>query len=104
MAQNDVMTTALFVNADWSALVPAGSPDAAYGITPKDAKRRGLLPLDDGESLGEPEALMVSANLLPADEPEEAADEETDVKEADKPADKAAPKPANKSAKKPASK
>lgn len=81
------MTESLYVNADWSALVPAGSPEAAFGITPKDAKRRGLLPLETGETLGEPENLMVSANLV-APEPE--------AKEAPKPADKAARKPANK--------
>ena len=37
----------LFVNADWSSLVPAGSPEAAYGITPQDATSRGLLPLKE---------------------------------------------------------
>lgn len=108
MAHFDVMTTALFVNEDWSALVPAGSPEAAFGITPKDAKRRGLVPLADGETLGEPETLMVSANLLPAEavtEPEAPADpepeavvSEPEVKEAPKPANKAAAKPANKGA------
>lgn len=101
--------TSLFVNADWSALVPAGSPEAAFGITPKDAKRRGLVPLDEGETLGEPE-LLVSANLAPeptepepapaevAPEPEEPVAAEPEVKEAPKPANKAAVKPANKGA------
>ena len=32
----------LYVNEDWSALVPAGSPEARFGITPADAKRMGL--------------------------------------------------------------
>lgn len=88
------MADSLFVNADWSALVPAGSPDAAFGIQPKDAKRRGLLPLDKGETLGEPEKLIVSANLLPEAEAKEA--EPVEDKEAAKPADKSAKKPAKK--------
>jgi outer membrane biosynthesis protein TonB len=112
------MPDSLFVNADWSALVPAGSAEAAFGITPKDAKRRGLLPLETGETLGEPETLMVSANLLPEPEPEEGAEPEPTpepeaepvaepepkVKQAPKPANKAARKPANKAARKPANK
>lgn len=109
MADTDVMTTSLFVNADWSALVPAGSPEAAYGITPKDAKRRGLIPLVAGETLGEPESILASANLLPAidaeptpePEPEEAVSE---TKEADQPANKEAAPPANKAVAKPANK
>lgn len=36
--------TVLYVNADWSALVPAGSVEARYGISPAEATRRGLLP------------------------------------------------------------
>ena len=120
----------LFVNADWSALVPAGSPEAAFGITPKDAKRRGLLPLEKGETLGEPE-ILVSANLAPVVEPEpvvevvvETAPEPDPVVEpvvveatpepepepvpkekpvtAPEPEAKQAPKPANKAARKPA--
>jgi hypothetical protein len=87
------MTDSLYVNADWSALVPAGSEEAAFGITPKDAKRRGLIPLETGETLGEPESLMVSANLV---KPEPPAEPEPEAKEAAKPADKAARKPANK--------
>lgn len=58
----------LFVNADWSALVPAGSAEAAFGIQPHDARRLGLLP--------------------PEDEPES--------KELEAPADKQAPRPADK--------
>lgn len=73
----------LYVNEDWSALVPAGSPEARFGITPADAKRRGLLPLESGETLGEPEVLH-TANVQP------------EVKELDKPADKAVKKPATK--------
>lgn len=109
------MAESLYVNADWSALVPAGSPEAAFGITPKDAKRRGLVPLEEGETLGEPEALLVSANLvvepapepvLEADVPRETEDapvdpepvSEPEAKEAPKPADKAVTKPANKGA------
>jgi hypothetical protein len=90
------MTESLYVNADWSALVPADSPDAAFGITPKDAKRRGLLPLDEGETLGEPEMLL-SANAEPQVEQDEAvADADLEVKQAPTPANKAAKKPANK--------
>lgn len=76
----------LYVNADWSALVPEGSPEAAFGITPKDAQRRGLAPLAPGETLDEPETLA-SANLL-----------STATKEAPAPHDKAAKKPADKGA------
>jgi len=101
MAHNDVMTTALFVNADWSALVPAGSPEAAFGITPRDAKRRGLIPLATGESLGEPETILTSANLI-APTPE--ANVEPEVKQAPPPADKQAEPPSNKTAPKPANK
>lgn len=110
----------LYVNSDWSALVPAGSAEAAFGISEKDAKRRGLLPLVEGEQFEAPEVLH-SANApdaLPegvadADAAQAAAAEldaakasakAADAKEADKPADKAAPKPANKSVKKPAAK
>ena len=90
--------TSLYVNADWSALVPAGSPEAAFGLTVEDAKRRGLLPLADGEHFAVPD-LLRSANLIePPKEP--AAEAEPEAKEAEKPADKAAPKPTNKSVKK----
>ncbi len=90
--------TSLYVNADWSALVPAGSEEAAFGITPKDAKRRGLLPLEAGETLGEPEALLTSANLKPEPEPAPEAEPipEPEVKQAPKPANKQARKPRNK--------
>lgn len=84
--------TSLFVNADWSALVPAGSAEAAFGIQPKDAKRRGLLLAD--EPLDEP-VRLASANLV---EPEVVAEPIPESKEAAKPANKAAPKPANKGA------
>jgi hypothetical protein len=33
----------LYVNADWSAIVPAGSPEAAFGIDEETARQRGLL-------------------------------------------------------------
>jgi hypothetical protein len=89
----------LYVNADWSALVPEGSPEAAFGITPKDARRRGLLPIDADDTREEPKQ-MVSANLFaipqPAPEPE--------VKDAPRPADKEAPRPADKSRRKPSTK
>ena len=86
------MTDSLFVNEDWSALVPAGSPEARFGITPADAKRRGLLPLAAGETLGEPEMLH-SANLV---EPEPRPEPPPEAKEAETPANKAARKPATK--------
>jgi hypothetical protein len=78
------MSDQLFVNADWSALVPAGSSEAAFGIQPEDAKRRGLLALEEGETLEEPKELK--------NQP----DPEPEAKEAEKPEDKAAAKPANK--------
>lgn len=65
----------LYVNEDWSALVPAGSPEARFGITPADAKRMGLT-----------EAPAPEAKELP------------------KPDDKAIAKPADKAVKKPATK
>ena len=68
--------TSLYVNADWSALVPAGSPEAAFGITPADARRLGLLPAQDGETFAEPETIA-SANVEP------------EAKMTPKPADKA---------------
>lgn len=76
------MGESLFVNEDWSALVPAGSSEARFGITPADAKRRGLLPLERGETLGEPESLH-TANVEP----------EPEAKQVAKPADKAIKKP-----------
>lgn len=97
----------LYVNADWSALVPAGAPEAAFGITPKDAKRRGLLPLEPDETLGEPEKLLVSANLVepePVAEPEPEAAVEAAPEPGPEPEAKEAPKPANKAARKPATK
>ena len=108
------MTDSLFVNADWSAIVPAGSLEAAFGITPKDAKRRGLLDLDEGETLGEPE-LLRSANDSEAAPDEasedasavaeaEAAGAEPEAKEAAKPADKAALKTRTKAVRKPRAK
>lgn len=91
------MPDSLFVNADWSALVPAGSPEAAFGIQPADAKRRGLVPLEPGETLGEPEKLFVSANLIePEPEPEPVAEPEPEAKQAPKAANKATKKPTTK--------
>jgi hypothetical protein len=75
----------LYVNADWSALVPAGSPDAAFGIQEKDAKRRGLLATEPDETV-EPIEVLTSAN---------------EAKEAPPPADKMIPAPANKAVRKP---
>lgn len=80
--------TSLYVNADWSALVPAGSPLAAFGLTVEDAKRRGLLPLASGEQFAQPETVH-SANVA---EPEP----EPEAKQAPAPANKAAKKAANK--------
>ena len=83
-----------YLNADRSAIVPTGSPEAAFGIQPKDMKRLGYDKLPTAVELGdlpEPEGeprTFTTANLAP-EPPEE--------KEADKPANKAAKKPANKS-------
>lgn len=70
------MTDTLYVNEDWSALVPAGSPEARFGIARVDAIKRGLLP-------GKVEApAPVELTLTP--------------KEAAKPTDKAIHKPRTK--------
>lgn len=86
----------LYVNADWSALVPAGSPEAAFGITAQDAKRRGLVPLEPDEKLDE-RTVLRSANLLPP-RPEIAPEPvpEPEAKEAPKPADKSMKRPRTK--------
>lgn len=81
--------TVLYVNADWSAIVPAGSVEAAFGIDEPTARARGLLPLAEAEKLVEPETTH-SANEA-TKEPEE-----PEAKEADKPADKAVKKPRTK--------
>ena len=73
--------TSLYVNADWSKLVPVNSREAAFGLTVEEAKRRGLLPAE-GETFA-PAVTIRSAN-------------EEEAKEADKPADKAVKKPRNK--------
>jgi hypothetical protein len=78
--------TSLYVNADWSALVPMDSPEAAFGLTVEEAKRRGLLPAE-GETFAPAETIH-SANVEPDPEPEE--------KQAPTPANKAARKPRNK--------
>lgn len=82
----------LYVNADWSALVPEGSPEAAFGVQAKDLKRLGLDHLAEGDvpKQAEPEVLH-SANAEPT--PELTADVEKAVA---KPSDKAVRKPANK--------
>ena len=69
------MAGVIFVNADWSAVVPAGSPEASFGVQPRDAKRLGVdkLPVLAGREIPEPE-----------------------VKEAPRPADKAMHKPRTK--------
>lgn len=111
----------IFVNSDWSAIVPAGSPDAAFGVQARDAKRLGVdkLPVLGGAELPEiPEAetaeafVLRSASLIfetpTADTPDEDApadqepdtDGDTAVKEAATPANKAAAKPATKAARK----
>lgn len=59
----------IFVNADWSAIVPAGSVEAAFGVQPRDVKRLGIDQLPTGS-----------------------------VKQSPPPENKAAPKPANKGA------
>jgi hypothetical protein len=82
--------TSLYVNADWSALVPMDSPEAAFGLTVEEAKRRGLLPAE-GETFAPAETISsanVETEVMPEPEPEE--------KQAPKPANKAARKPANK--------
>lgn len=89
----------LYVNADWSAIVPAGSAAAAFGVQPKDAKRLGLdtLAVSDGADAPDPAVeqvaptTMTSANVIPEPVAPEA-------KEAPAPANKAALKPANKGA------
>lgn len=85
--------TSLYVNADWSALVPMDSPEAAFGIAPEDARRLGLLPKEPDEVFVEPEKLA-SANLLPEPEAEPEAEPHPD------PEEKQAPTPANKAARK----
>ena len=96
--------TTFFVNRDWSAIVPEGSPDAAFGVQAKDLRRLGLADqvaaaeLPDAEP--EPKVLVMgSANAQP--EPMPPAD---DTKQAPPPADKQAAKPANKAIRKPGSK
>lgn len=112
------MPDVIFVNSDWSAVVPAGSREAAFGVQPRDAKRLGVdkLPVRGGvelPELPEPETaeafVLRSASLteepetVPEPEPEPEP-EPVEAKEAPKPADKAAAKPANKATKKPVSK
>ena len=72
--------TSLYVNADWSKLVPVNSPEAAFGLTVEEAKRRGLLPAE-GETFA-PAVTIRSAN--------------EEAKEAPAPANKAVKKPRNK--------
>lgn len=94
------MPDVIFVNADWSAIVPAGSPEAAFGVQPRDAKRLGVDKLP----------ILGSAALPELPEPDtddlviSSANAEEEVKEAPKPADKAARKPADKATRKPRSK
>ena len=84
--------TSLYVNADWSALVPVNSPEAAFGLTVEEAKRRGLLPAE-GETFAPPETIR-SANVEPEAIPEPEPE----------PEEKQAPAPANKAARKPRTK
>jgi hypothetical protein len=67
----------LYVNADWSAIVPAGSIEARFGVARKDAIRLGLL---SGKAEEPAPATIATAN----------------VKQVAKPADKAVRKPPNK--------
>lgn len=99
------MSDVIFVNADWSAIVPAGSRDAAFGVQPRDAKRLGVdkLPTTGGVKLPdmpEPETaeafVLRSASLTEEPAPEPEPEPEPEVKEAAKPANKAARKPRNK--------
>lgn len=90
--------TSLYVNADWSALVPAGSVEAAFGIDEPTAKRLGLLDKEPEEVIPKPETVS-SANVIEATkEPAEEAEppDEPEAKQADKPPNKAARKPRNK--------
>jgi len=75
----------VYVNADWTAVVPEDSLAAAFGVQAKDLARLGL-----ATDAPEPSAPSV---LTSANEPE--------AKEADQPADKAMPKPADKAVRKP---
>lgn len=84
--------TSLYVNADWSALVPAGSVEAAFGLDEPTAKRLGLLAKEPAEVIPEPVTIR-SAN---EPEPEAEPAEEPEEKQAPKPADKQARKPRNK--------
>lgn len=84
----------IYLNADRSAIVPAGSAEAAFGIQPKDMQRLGFdkLPVLGAVELPEmpdPSVVLSSANT-PVEEPV------AEVKQAPKPANKAAKKPANK--------
>lgn len=81
--------TPLYVNADWSALVPAGSVEAAFGLDEETARRLGLL---DGSKPAEPVTIH-SANLTVA---EPAPEPEPEAKQAPKPANKAAKQPRDK--------
>jgi hypothetical protein len=74
--------TSLYVNADWSALVPVSSPEAAFGLTVEEARRRGLLPAE-GETFAPAETIH-SANV------------DLEEKQAPTPANKQARKPRNK--------
>ena len=96
------MTDVVFLNADRSAIVPAGSVDAAFGVQPKDMKRLGYdkLPVQGGvelPDLPEPETTVEAFELRSASVlPEAPAEPEPEAKEAPKPADKAAKKPPTK--------
>ena len=87
--------TSLYVNADWSALVPAGSVEAAFGIDAATAKRLGLMDKEPDEVLPEPVTIS-SANEPETPEPTVGAEDESEAKEAAKPADKARRKPRTK--------
>lgn len=82
------MSRTFYVTADWSRLVPEGSPEAAFGIAEVDLARFGLSA--DSATAAEPTDTTFTQDPEPADE-------KAEEKQAARPADKRARKPANKS-------
>jgi hypothetical protein len=72
------MPATYYVTADYSRIVPEGSPEAAFGIQPKDLARYGLTPPEDVEQAPAGEVLTMGA------------DEPVESKQADAPEDKQA--------------
>lgn len=83
----------VYVTADWSRVVPEGSPEAAFGVQPKDLRRLGLEP-DPSVEQAEPEVLTTANTAEP----------EPSSKQDGPPEDKAAPKPEDKAARRPSRK